>query len=375
VAGVRPLGLTQEPDPPGAGEVEVSIFGRGVGECVVVHLGNAEWLVVDSFVTPRRAGADALSLAYLAALEVPPEAVKVVVATHWDDDHIRGLARVVTASPDAMFVCSAALRRKEAVGFFEQHQQRTMGGKYTSGVREFIRILDALRSSGRPRPKWALQDTLLARSGESTVTALAPSPETFNLSVLAVIAAIPANPPVGTSVREQTPNNSSVVLWLEIGGHRVVLGGDLEAGPNPALGWKAILDSLTPNGATAAAFKVPHHGSEDADESPVWDRLLTSNSLSGLTPYTRLAEPLPTATDIERLLSRRPDTFLAGRPSPRRHPPPLVRRMVAAATRSGIRPVTGPIGQVRLRARNGEAWRVDTFGSAVPLTSGVLSEE
>ena len=33
--------------PPAPDELEVSLFGRGVGECAVVHLGSGEWLVVD----------------------------------------------------------------------------------------------------------------------------------------------------------------------------------------------------------------------------------------------------------------------------------------------------------------------------------------
>ena len=35
-------------DPPSPDELEISLFGPGRGECVVVHLGNNDWLVVDS---------------------------------------------------------------------------------------------------------------------------------------------------------------------------------------------------------------------------------------------------------------------------------------------------------------------------------------
>lgn len=36
--------------PPKADELEVSVFGPGIGECVVVHAGAGEWMIVDSCV-------------------------------------------------------------------------------------------------------------------------------------------------------------------------------------------------------------------------------------------------------------------------------------------------------------------------------------
>ncbi|PXF57856.1 MAG: hypothetical protein C4B58_08625 [Deltaproteobacteria bacterium] len=35
-------------DLPSPDELEISLFGPGRGECVVAHLGNNDWLVVDS---------------------------------------------------------------------------------------------------------------------------------------------------------------------------------------------------------------------------------------------------------------------------------------------------------------------------------------
>src|SRR5260370_27238866 len=67
-------------------ELEVSLFGPGVGECVVVHLGLGEWLVVDSCVDP--VSRKPVALNYLSELHVDVgKAVKQVVAKHWHDDH------------------------------------------------------------------------------------------------------------------------------------------------------------------------------------------------------------------------------------------------------------------------------------------------
>ena len=39
----------EELPPPATDEIEVTLLGRGVGECVIVHLLNDEWLIVDTF--------------------------------------------------------------------------------------------------------------------------------------------------------------------------------------------------------------------------------------------------------------------------------------------------------------------------------------
>lgn len=35
-------------DPPDAQEMEITLFGPGYGESVVVHLGDQHWFIVDS---------------------------------------------------------------------------------------------------------------------------------------------------------------------------------------------------------------------------------------------------------------------------------------------------------------------------------------
>src|SRR5829696_3595895 len=92
--------------PPDPDEVEFSVFGRGFGESLCIHQGGGEWIVVDSCLNPNTGTAAALT--YLTSIGVRVEQdVRLVVATHWDDDHVRGLADVVEACADAYFACSA----------------------------------------------------------------------------------------------------------------------------------------------------------------------------------------------------------------------------------------------------------------------------
>src|SRR6266568_2380652 len=104
--------MSDDDQAPKRDEIELSVFGPGFGECLLLHLGHGEWLLVDSCVDQRRREQPAL--AYLNRIGVDSEqAVKVIVTTHWHDDHIRGMAEVVSTCAAARFVCPAALRQTE----------------------------------------------------------------------------------------------------------------------------------------------------------------------------------------------------------------------------------------------------------------------
>ena len=103
--------VTEEKNPPKDSEFELSLFGPGYGECIVLHIGGGKWVIVDSFCgsnsTPR-------AIRYLEEVGVnPKESVCLIVATHWHDDHIRGMADLVKTCRKANFCCSSALLKKE----------------------------------------------------------------------------------------------------------------------------------------------------------------------------------------------------------------------------------------------------------------------
>jgi glyoxylase-like metal-dependent hydrolase (beta-lactamase superfamily II) len=71
-------------------EIEVTIFGPGFGECVVIHYGENHWIIVDSCVDSR--GVSAAAISYLVSIGVSPaDAVDLILVTHYHSDHIGGL--------------------------------------------------------------------------------------------------------------------------------------------------------------------------------------------------------------------------------------------------------------------------------------------
>ncbi len=98
--------------PPQNDEIEVSIFGPGYGETILVHIGLGDWLIVDSCLD--RASKIPAPISYLRKLGLnTASAVKIVLASHWHDDHIRGLSSVFEECASAAFFCSASLRNTE----------------------------------------------------------------------------------------------------------------------------------------------------------------------------------------------------------------------------------------------------------------------
>ena len=87
--------MAPQDNPPKSDEVEVSIFGPGVGESLVLHIGSGEWVVVDSCMNGDRSSPAALE--YLREIGVDPATqIKWVIATHWHDDHVEGISEILT---------------------------------------------------------------------------------------------------------------------------------------------------------------------------------------------------------------------------------------------------------------------------------------
>src|SRR5947209_16424 len=99
---------------PADDQIEVSLFGPGYGECCIIHVGSGKWIIVDSCIDPK--SKSPVALQYLKEMGYDlASAVVMIIATHWHDDHVRGISQVMAECPNAEFVVSIAMSSKEFI--------------------------------------------------------------------------------------------------------------------------------------------------------------------------------------------------------------------------------------------------------------------
>lgn len=361
--------------PPDPDQFELSVFGPGYGEALVVHLGGGSWMLVDSCTDSTGTPA---TLAYLEGLGVPHSAVKLIVASHWHDDHVRGLAVLVETYDDARFVCSSALSRGEFLKLVATMNTEALMQE-TSGVRELGSVLETMirrRNDGCPRtPGLASANQVLYRESTpvaAVVTALSPSDAAVLKALTAFAALLPKPLTPKRRVASPESNDASVALWLEVGQVRVLLGADLEVTDRADMGWVAVLDDPRRPQGLAGAIKVPHHGSVTGHHDRVWEEMLVAKPHAATTMWSKGAKHLPTAADKRRLASLTEAAFVAGASNPKAaRTTTAVDRTIGEVTRS-FREAQGRMGHVRLRCSTSDAsseWHVDCFGPSERLAA------
>ena len=343
-------------NPPREDEIEISIFGPGIGECIVLHLGNSEWIIIDSCV--ERISGKPIALKYLEHLAIDPRvAVKCIIASHWHDDHINGVYEVLKRCTNAEFVCSNVLISEEFLKLISLYRKDTnLSG---SGLDEMCQIFGELknRSSGARSPIgvpiWACENKLLMRKTgpiKAEVFALSPSNGAYSLALIEVGQLIPRGDFSKRRIIAQQPNHVSVAIWVKVEEINFLLGSDLENLVDCSLGWQAVILSNRRPAGRALVVKVPHHGSENAYCEEMWrEMVVPSDPIALLTPFSAGKKPLPTQNGIGKIKQHTNEIFITG---PIKKPTLKLDPAVAKTIKEMVldrRTLDGPMGHVRVR--------------------------
>jgi len=371
---VTSTGIDSSPTPPALDELEISVFGKGIGECIVGHIGGGEWIVVDSCIGER----EPIALEYLQKIGAEAaKVIKLVIISHWHDDHSAGISSVASAAETATIAFAQALTTKEFVTVVKAYSKDPLLPG-SSGVDEMERTYDVLRHRRRAGnireisigPRFTGADRRLFQRPVGSIPpvevwSLSPSDAAAQLFLHEIGEWGKPSKNAKRRLVSQDPNTLASVIWIDFDGYRVLLGSDLETSRNPSMGWLAIINSLTRPQGRAQVFKIPHHGSITAHEDMTWTDLV-QGPISLVTPYN--SSQLPKPTDAARIRELSSQSFIASKPSMR---PVLPKDAAVAKTlREQQRTIwrrSTKMGQVRLRWRQHEDPRIELFGAASPL--------
>jgi beta-lactamase superfamily II metal-dependent hydrolase len=303
-------------DRPQSDIAEITLIGTGggYGESIIIHLGDSNWAVIDSCRDPF--SRKSLPLAYLEQLGVDvANDVKLILCTHWHDDHLLGLSELLKACESAVFCWGEATDRTKFLQFVELDHQKLNKESSNSSTLEFgncLRIISD-RSGGSNR-KLAKADTIifgknLFNSIRCEIIALSPSDQSilnFHKEISTLIDNYGAQ---NKKIMKATPNSKSIALFLKLGEHRAILGADLEVSKDPLEGWDNILNCNTVIDKKASLFKIPHHGSSNGYSDRVWIELLETDPVAKLTPWNK-NEKLPELDMLKRYCSHSSFIFM-----------------------------------------------------------------
>lgn len=285
---------------------EVSLIGTGggYGESVVIHLGNQNWAIVDSCINPETK--ISLPLEYLKSKGVNINTdVKLIICTHWHDDHILGISELLKSCESAVFCMARTNDREKFLQFVGLDFNKAKSEPSDSSTIEIDRCFKIIKDR-RNSFKSAEQDKLLfsiENAGiKSTIFSLSPSDFVVNEFDKEISTLITEYGCQNRKVTIQSPNDKSVTLLVTVNNQSILLGSDLEVSNSNQKGWLCILDNCECIKTTKSSlFKIPHHGSENGYNERVWKELLTSDATAKLTPWNK-GNKLPTKEMLETFL-------------------------------------------------------------------------
>jgi beta-lactamase superfamily II metal-dependent hydrolase len=373
----NPLSGSELSVPPTLNEVEVSVFGPGYGESIFLHVGQNNWFIVDSCIHPE--DNIAAPLKYLQTIGVDPAtSVKQVIATHWHDDHVRGLAQIVEACTDADFVCTEAFGSQEFLQLLLLFRFDLMSE--STGVNEFGRVLQILqerssRTGKKITPVLAVANRLLWRNSKESshpdivLYSLSPSDTAMIKAKLDFAKLLPSPNEPKRRIVSFGPNHAAVVLHATVGSFSILLGSDIEETGDPSTGWSVIVASSVRPTTKASFYKISHHGSATGDHEAIWSEMLESEPYAVLTTFENGRNRLPTQNDVERICTLTGNAYstaiIGQKRKTKRHP--TVERTIRETVRS-IKRLNTSVGQVRFRTDLKGTSNIELFGDALPLS-------
>lgn len=358
--------------------LEISLIGTGggYGESVVLHIGNSQWIVVDSCTDPTNGKCLPLEFLSMRGVNLAND-VKLIICTHWHDDHIKGISEILrkcTSSNFSMAKANDINKFLRLVGLDSKLSQYEETESSFYEINECIEIIKERKltviRSGQDRTLYTHNENGI----NATIQSLSPSDKVMNDFDLEISTLITEFGASNRKIQTQSPNEKSVVLLINVNNHNVLLGADLEESSDPQKGWAAIVEnSQCIKNIQSDFFKIPHHGSKTAYNKKVWDDLISSDSVACLTPCCR--SKIPKEDMILKYLSHTDNLYSTSSIfNERARPKPREKRLQKAIQRFNptVREIKFKygvvIGSLDVSEQGGK-WEVTTIGEAIKISN------
>ncbi|WP_404359893.1 MBL fold metallo-hydrolase [Methylotuvimicrobium sp. KM1] len=360
---------------PAKNEIEVTLLGPGYGESVVIHIGGNKWVIIDSCIDIDSKKCSPLE--YLKSINVDPNNIVLIIASHWHDDHVKGLSELVKVSKNAKFCCSTALTSDEFIANVTRFEENNPY-VFSSGVEEYKKILTELATK-EANPIRAITNRRIYQSKPEDahnceIWSLSPSDKEIDLFLQEIKNIIPIEHEYSRRM-SVTRNNVSVVVHIKIEDHIFLLGSDLEETKDQQTGWSVIVESNEKPLAKANVFKIPHHGSITGHSDAVWNEMIEKNAYSILTPYNK-GRKLPSQLDVNRIVSFCENAYstVKNLSVKRKKRTPTVEKMIKKNIMD-LRSIRCSTGRIRIRRTIGSNrdWQIELFNEACKLKDMICS--
>jgi beta-lactamase superfamily II metal-dependent hydrolase len=354
--------------------LEVTLIGTGggYGESIVVHLGNKQWIIVDSCINPITNVS--LPLEYLKNLGVDlKNDVKLIVCTHWHDDHIQGLSQIIKECINAKFCYAIATDKTKFLQALSLDYEKAENTATASSTKEFGKCL-YITTERKQQIKYAVCDKILYSDFSNEVQVISLSPSEYALSEYNKEIATLFNQYASSNLKYDSflsPNLRSVVLFIKAGKQRVLLGADLETVNDKRHGWLNILFESQSIDGKASLFKISHHASENGYRSEIFTKLLIENPISKLTPWNRNIK-LPDESMINKYRSHSSQLYMtspviSSKPKKRNK---TIEKIINRQKSYKLNEIKFQDGIIRSRiklAQETADWNVSLFGTAFQI--------
>jgi hypothetical protein len=319
-----PLIPTQYLDKPKNNEVEITLFGNGYGESIVIYIPEVGWGIIDSFQTEIEGRTIIPPLEYLKELLYPDyPRLAFILLTHPHEDHYLGFDNILRDYPggiEKIYWYQGDGIRELKVYWLQQKIANNGVLPNYSRIHEAIR--KAIKQGVTERRLSELTEVVDKRHikidnygyTDISIKALSPgaSAERKYVELLhKAITDIKQGKPV-FQLNDHSHNLLSVALYITLGDLKILLGSDVENTHGDDTAWQGILHNTGVN-LSAQLVKVSHHGSKNGYYKKAWDmHCEDTKPIAIIAPYNRTSSALPNSALINELKGKCKNVGVSG---------------------------------------------------------------